>query len=98
MINYFTSFRLLSHDGFNNIQATGVINKNSFREGTIIEDKQLQKKERDHFEQPTSRKNSRMTLTVVDRNNNGVVYIAFSQSFQSKRFVRRLNKVEKKYI
>ena len=51
MNNYFTSFRLLTHIGVNNIWARGVINKNSLRKYTIIGEKQMQKKERGHFEQ-----------------------------------------------
>ena len=39
--NYFTSFRLLTHLGVNNIPATGVLNKNRLRKCTIIENKQL---------------------------------------------------------
>ena len=53
--NYFTSFRLLTHLTFEltifGIRATGVLNKNRLRKCTSIGDKQLQKKERDHFEQ-----------------------------------------------
>ena len=56
MVNYFTSFRLLTHHGVNNIQATGVPNKNKLRKCTIIGGKQLQKKEHGHFEQRTSSK------------------------------------------
>ena len=56
MDNYFTSFRLLTHLGVNNTQATRVLNKNMLRKCTIIGDKQLQKKERDHFEKRTSSK------------------------------------------
>ena len=41
MDNYFTSFRLLTHLGVNNIRATRVLNKNSLRKCTIIVDKQL---------------------------------------------------------
>ena len=51
MDNCFTSFRLLSHLGVNNIRATGVLNKNRIRKCSSIGDKQLQKKERDHIEQ-----------------------------------------------
>ena len=51
MDNYFTSFRLLTLLGVNNIRATGVLNKNKLRKCTIIGDKQLQKKGRGHFEQ-----------------------------------------------
>ena len=54
MDNYFTSFRLLTHLGVNNIRATGVLNKNRLRKCTIIGDKQLQNKESSHFEQCTS--------------------------------------------
>ena len=47
--NYFTSFRLLTHLGVNNIRAKGVLKKNRLRKCTG--DKQLQKQERGHFEQ-----------------------------------------------
>ena len=53
MTNYFTPFRLfclLTHLGVNNMRASGVFNKIRLRKCTIIGDKQLQKKERDHFE------------------------------------------------
>ena len=43
MNNYFTSFRLLTHLGINNIRATGVLNENRLRRCTIIGDKQPQK-------------------------------------------------------
>ena len=56
MDNYFTSFLLLTHLGVNNIRATRVLNKNRLHKCTITRDKQLQKKERDHFEQRTSTK------------------------------------------
>ena len=56
MDNYFTSFRLITHLGVNNIRATRVLNKNRLRKCTIIGNKQLQKKERGHFEQRTSSK------------------------------------------
>ena len=55
----FTSFRLLTHLGVNNIWATGVLNKNRLRNCTIVkEKKQPQKKERNvaYFEQLTSSK------------------------------------------
>ena len=55
----FTSFRLLTHLGVNNIWATGVFNKNRLRNCTIVkEKKQPQKKERNvaYFEQLTSSK------------------------------------------
>ena len=45
MGNYFTSFRLLTYIGINNIRVTGVLNKNRLRKYTIIGDQQLQKKE-----------------------------------------------------
>ena len=62
MDNYFTSFRLLTHFGVNNIQATGVVNQNRFRKCTIIVDNLLQKKECDHSEQRISSKKSIATL------------------------------------
>ena len=51
MDNYFQSFRLLTHLGIKNIQASGVLNKNRLRKCTIIGDKHLEKKKRGHFEQ-----------------------------------------------
>ena len=56
MDNYFTSFRLLTHLGVKNIWAARVFNKNRLRKYTITGDKQLQNKERGHFEQRTSSK------------------------------------------
>ena len=57
MDNYFTSFRLLTHLGVNNIRAKRVLKKNRLRKCTMIGDKQLQKKkERGQFEQRTSSK------------------------------------------
>ena len=56
MKNYFLTFRLLILLRVNNIRATRVLNKNRLRKCTIIGDKQLQKKERGHFEQHTSSK------------------------------------------
>ena len=49
MDNYFTSFRLLTHVGVNNIRATSVLKKNRFSKCTVIGDKQLQKKEPKRF-------------------------------------------------
>ena len=43
MDNYFTSFRLLTLLGVNNIRATSVRNKNRLRKCTIIWEKELQK-------------------------------------------------------
>ena len=54
MDNYFTSFCLLTHLGVNNILATAMLNKNRLHKCTIIGNKQLQKKERGHFEQRMS--------------------------------------------
>ena len=45
MDNYFTSFRLLTHLGVNNIRTTDVLNKNRLRKCTTTGEKQLQKKE-----------------------------------------------------
>ena len=36
MINYFTSFRLLTHYGVNNIRVKGVLNKSRLRKCTVI--------------------------------------------------------------
>ena len=56
MDNYFTFVCLLTHLGLNNIRATRVLNKNSLPKCTFTGDKQLQKKERGHFEHRTSSK------------------------------------------
>ena len=56
MDNYFTSSCLPTHLGVNNIRVAGVPNKNRLRKCTTIGDKQLQKKERGHFKQRTSSK------------------------------------------
>ena len=55
MDNYFTSFRLLTRLGVNNIRATRVLNKNRLRKCNITGDS-CKKKERGHFEQLTSSK------------------------------------------
>ena len=49
MDNCFTSFRLLTYLGVNNIRATTVLNKIRLPKCTSYGDKQLQKKERDHL-------------------------------------------------
>ena len=51
MGNDFRSFCLLTYIGINNIQVTGVLNKNKLHKDSIIGEQQLQKKERGHFEQ-----------------------------------------------
>ena len=56
------------------------------------------KKKCGHFGQHTSSKKSSATLTVVVLNDNRAVYIDSSKFSEPKRFVRRLNKVEGKYI
>ena len=56
MDSYFTSFCLLTHLEVNNVGATCLLNKNRLRKCTIAGKKQLQKKERGHFEQRTSSK------------------------------------------
>ena len=44
MDNYFTSFRLLTQLGVNNIWAAGMLNKDRLHKWNMIRDKQLQKK------------------------------------------------------
>ena len=56
MDNYFTSFCLLTDLGVNTILATVVLNKNRLSKCIIVGNKQLQLKERDHFEQHISSK------------------------------------------
>ena len=62
--NCFKPFCLLSHLGVNNIQATGMLNKNYLRKWTIIWDKQLLK-ETWPLEQRASSKKCSAVLTVV---------------------------------
>ena len=50
------NYATLTQLGVNSIQGTGVLNKNRLRKCTIIVDKQLQKRQRSHFEQRTSSK------------------------------------------
>ena len=56
------------------------------------------KKKCGHFGQRTSSKKSSATLTVVGLNDKRAVYIASFKFSEPKRFVRRLNRVEGKYI
>ena len=58
----------------------------------------LKKKDCEHFGQCTSSRKKQCNLTVVGLNNNRTVYIASSKFPEPKRFVRRLKKVEGKYI
>ena len=92
--NYFTSFRLLTHLGVNNIRATRMFSKNRLRKCTIIGDKHLQKKQRGHFEQCKSSKK----VVQLGWNNRSAIDIASSESCEPKRFVWCCNKVEKKTI
>ena len=62
------------------------------------EETAAKRKECGHFEQRTLSKKNRATLTVVCLNGNRVVCIASSKFSEPNRFVRRLNKVEGKYI
>ena len=80
---YFTSFRLFTHLGVNNVRATRVLNKNRLRKCTIIADKQLQKKKKKrtwplwtaHIKQKSS-----VTLIEVGWNDISAIYIASSES------------------
>ena len=84
---YFTSFRLFTHLGVNNVRATRVLNKNRLRKCTIIADKQLQKKKKKrtwplwtaHIKQKSS-----VTLIEVGWNDISAIYIASSESCEPK--------------
>ena len=65
--------------------------KNRLCKCNITGDKQLQNEERGHFVKTS------VILTVVGENDSREVYIASSESYVPKRFVRCLNKVERKY-
>ena len=98
MNNYVTCFRMLTHLGVNNIWATGVLRNNRLRKCTIIGDKQPQKRNVDTLDRAHQAKKNSATLTVVGLNDNREVYIASSKFSEPKRFVRCMNKVERKYI
>ena len=97
MDNYFSSFRLLTHIGVNNIRATGFFNKNRLRRCTIIGDKQLQKEERGHLVQRSGYKANSSVTCVVGQNDTRTVYKASSESCQPKRFIWCWYKVERKF-
>ena len=95
MNNYFTSFRLFTHLGVDNIRATCVLNKNRLRKCTIIGDKHLQEKGTWPLWTAHIKQKSSGTLTVVGWIDNSAINIASSESCERKRFVRYWNKVEK---
>ena len=87
MNNYFTSICLLTHLGVNNIWATGVLNKNRLHKCTIVGKKQPQKKGMWPL----------WTAHIKQKKQCNFDRSLFKLS-EPKRFVRRLNKVEGKYI
>ena len=68
-----------------------MLNKNRLRKCIITGDKQLQKKESGYFEQRTSSQKNGWK-------DHRALYIASSKSFEPKKFIRRLNKAERKYV
>ena len=96
MNNYFTSFPLLTHLEVNNIHGTGVLNKYSLRKCTIIGVKQVQK--RDMVNLNNAHQAKKWSSFDSGCNNIKVAYIASFKSSEPKRFVRHLNKVERKHI
>ena len=84
---YFTSFRLFTHLGVNNVRATRVLNKNRLRKCTIIADKQRKKKKKKrtwplwtaHIKQKSS-----VTLIEVGWNDISAIYISSSESCEPK--------------
>ena len=96
---YFTSFCLLTRLTVNNIWAAGVFNKNRLHRYNLTDNKQLQKKERGHtLNFVHQAKKCSTTLIVIGCNKNRAVSRTTSESSEPKRFVRRWNKVERKYI
>ena len=65
MGNYFTSFRLFTHLGVNNIRATRTLNKISLRKCTMIGNKQLQEKGTWPLWTAHIKQKSNVTLAVV---------------------------------
>ena len=91
--NYFTSFCLLTHFVVDKIRGTGVFNKKSLCKCTSIEDKKKEKyKKRKVWPFWTAvikQKKNSANLTVVGWNDHRAVCITSSDSFETKRFVRR---------
>ena len=78
-----------------------MLSKNSVRKSTIFGDKQLQKKEKTNvaiLNSTHQAKKCSSNLTVDGLNDNRAVNIVSSKFSESKTFVRRLNKVQGKYI
>ena len=84
MENYFTSFRLLTHLGVNNIRATRVLNKNRLHKCTITGDKHLQKKGMWPLRTAHTKQKSSVTLTVVGWDDSCAICIASSESCEPK--------------
>ena len=95
---YFTSFRLLTHLGINNIRVTGVLNKNRLRKYTIIRDKQMQKRERGYLEQCIAHQAKTLCkLCGWLERQQGAVLSFFWIVLTLHKLVQRWNKVERKY-
>ena len=62
-----------------------MFSKNTLRKYTIIGDKQLQKRERDHFESAAHIKQKYCVACVAGKDDNRVLYIASSESCQLNR-------------
>ena len=76
-----------------------MLNKDRLRKYAFVGDKQPPKKRDVVILNSTHQeKTSSTTLRAVAWNDNRLVYIASTESSEPKRFVWRLNKVERKYI
>ena len=76
-----------------------MFNKNRLRKYTIIGDKQLQKKERGHFEQRSAHQAKTLcNLCGWLERQQGALDGFFWILLTKQKFVRRWNKVERKYI
>ena len=91
MDNYFTSFRLFTHLGVNSIPTKGVLNKNRSIKTLSLGTNNYRKKRNVTTLNSAhqAKKKGSATLTVVGYNGNRVIYIAFSEFSEPKRFVRR---------
>ena len=65
MDNYFTSFRLLTHLGANNIRTTRVFKKIGYANALSLGTNSCKKKERGHFKQTHIKQKSSVTWTRV---------------------------------
>ena len=97
MVNYFTSFRLLTLLGVNNNPATRVFDENSYANVLSWEIHSCNKRNLATLNSAhQAKKQCNFDSSWLD--DSKVVYVASSESFEPKGFVRCWNNVERKHI